>query len=290
MRRFALLLAFAISLISGQSDTLQVVALEDVAIQEDSPTFNFGGASTFVSGALGSNAKNELRRALFHFDLSAIPPGSRVTSAQVRLTITKTPLGPVGSVFDLRKVQKPWRESEATWRFRLNGVEWINPGATNGEDIAATASSSTPVGVATGMITFASTAALVGDVQSWIDDSTSNSGWLLISESENIGKTARHFASREATSNRPLLTLDYVLPPTSPRIDTIERQPNRIILGFDIPPSTLTTLERNGELTSPNWVSLTNFSNKFGPAQKVEVVDRTTNTAGFYRLRQELIR
>ena len=60
-----------------------------------------------------------------------------------------------------------------------------------------------------GAYNFASTGNLVADVQNWLNAPAGNFGWLLESQSESTGKTARRFASREAASGRPTLVIDF---------------------------------------------------------------------------------
>jgi len=60
-----------------------------------------------------------------------------------------------------------------------------------------------------GAYTFTSTANLVGDVQGWLNNPASNFGWILMSESENSPTSIRRFASRDAVSGAPLLTINF---------------------------------------------------------------------------------
>ncbi len=61
-------------------------------------------------------------------------------------------------------------------------------------------------------MTFGSTPALVADVQWWVNHPAANFGWMLNTASEDVGKTARGFASRESGFG-PTLTLDFVAVP-----------------------------------------------------------------------------
>jgi len=64
-----------------------------------------------------------------------------------------------------------------------------------------------------GSYTFASTANLVGDVQSWVNNPGNNFGWIVMSESENIGTTIRRFGNRNSGVSAPLLTVNYTAVP-----------------------------------------------------------------------------
>ena len=58
-------------------------------------------------------------------------------------------------------------------------------------------------------------AGLVADVQAWINNPSSNFGWLLISENEVSPETARRFGAREDPTHAPVLTISYSLPSLS---------------------------------------------------------------------------
>src|SRR4030095_14498372 len=57
------------------------------------------------------------------------------------------------------------------------------------------------------------------DVQSWLNDSSINFGWLMLGD-ESTGSTAKRFDTRES-ANPPVLTIEYTGPgptatPTAP--------------------------------------------------------------------------
>jgi hypothetical protein len=175
---------------------------------------DYGSEPSLVSGALGSRAQFEVRRALLRFDLSQIPAGAVVNSATLLITVVMVPLTPNNSTFDIRRVSQFWTEGGVSWNSRLGaGTPWQVPGATGSADSVSTPSSFVAVGAAnfTGY-TFPSMAALVADVQGWINDPSSNFGWLLISEDEVTPQTARRFGAREDPSHAPVLTINYSIP------------------------------------------------------------------------------
>src|SRR5207245_4445434 len=83
----------------------------------------------------------------------------------------------------------------ATWSHRFyNTVLWNNAGG----DFAPTASASTLVGLVPNVTSvWNSSAGMVNDVQSWLDNPSSNFGWLLLGD-ESTTSTARVFFTREA--------------------------------------------------------------------------------------------
>ena len=105
----------------------------------------------------------------------------------------------------------------------LGSAPWSNPGGTG--DFDPSPSASLTVGGPDDMPhTWLSTAALVSDVQSWLDNSTANFGWALVNN-EATTQTQKIFYSRSATRNssgvpnsldpswHPTLTVTYVPEP-----------------------------------------------------------------------------
>src|SRR5207247_1037574 len=82
----------------------------------------------------------------------------------------------------------------------------------NTTDVWSTASAAIVINEL-GSYTFDSTTNLIADVQSWVDNSSANFGWIVLSQLEDVGKTARHFASREGGASAPTLAVQFVPPP-----------------------------------------------------------------------------
>ena len=53
---------------------------------------------------------------------------------------------------------------------------------------------------------------MVADVQGWLDDASTNFGWIIIGN-ESTNKTTKRFDSRENPSegNRPTLAIEYTV-------------------------------------------------------------------------------
>ena len=97
---------------------------------------------------------------------------------------------------------------DATWIHRFfSALNW----SAAGGDFAAGASASTPVGSA-GSYSWSS-AQMTTDVQAWLDNPSSNFGWLL-KGSEGSNTTAKRFDSSEnaSTINRPTLQVMFTAP------------------------------------------------------------------------------
>ena len=103
----------------------------------------------------------------------------------------------------------PATPNDATWRHRFfDTIFWT----TQGGDFSATVSASQSVDT-TGQYTWSS-AQMVADVQSWVDNAASNFGWLVLGD-ESEAATAKRFDTRESASP-PMLTIEYTAGRPSP--------------------------------------------------------------------------
>lgn len=219
------------------SATFVTTAVADTSIYQNHPDDNLG-ATTLVSG---TNQQYSNSRALFSFDLSSLPAGAIVTSVQVSLYVTRRPDpdqhgGPVNSDFSLYRALQSWTEGtgnavtgspaatgDTTWNdlhYNTAGANWATPGGQIGTDFASTPSATTSVGDV-GLYLWGSSPELVADVQSWIDSPSTNDGFALISESENVAGTARRFASTEQPGGgipAPTLSVTYEMAPEPGRL------------------------------------------------------------------------
>jgi hypothetical protein len=184
----------------------------------------FAGRVGGVGGTVGR------RRGVLVFDVAgSVPAGSTILEATLTLQCSHAP------VFDqsntrtqrLRRATADWGEGtsdgginngtgaapttgDATWSHTFYpGSFWTSAGG----DFVGTVSSSVGV-TGTGTYTFPSTAQLVTDVQSMLDNPLGNFGWVLSGE-EVISGTARAFDSREAPTyplfngTAPVLEVTY---------------------------------------------------------------------------------
>jgi|SRR4029453_11537330 hypothetical protein len=173
----------------------------------------------------GENAMGELRRGVLAFDVAgAIPAGTTITAVSLTMNMSMTPAGAL--TIELHKLLADWGEgtshapmgegdgapatpNDATWRHRFfDTIFWTNEGG----DFSATVSASQSVGDI-GQYTWTS-AQMVADVQSWLDDSASNFGWLVLGD-ESAAATAKRFDTRESASP-PMLTIQYTPGPRVP--------------------------------------------------------------------------
>jgi len=250
------------------------------------PDTSYGINLSVVSGKLNNG---ETRRALFRFDISSVPAQATVTSVTLRLRVVMVPSGGgANSTFDLRRILKDWSETSVTWNNRVSPASpWESGGVSGSSDASAEASSSSSVS-GNGPYTFVSTPKLVADVQSWVANSGTNFGWLLISQDEVTAQTARHFGSREDADNAPLLTIDYTLPPPPASTNIVLTGAvlagNEFRFSFNAESNRAHTVESLTSLSSSNWQSVTTF-----PPASAALIRTVTNgitaSNAFFRVR-----
>jgi hypothetical protein len=166
----------------------------------------------------GENAMGELRRGVLAFDIAGtIPAGSTITAVTLSMNMSMTPAGAETVV--LHKLLADWGEgtshapmgegdgapatpNDATWRHGFfDTIFWT----TQGGDFSATVSASQSIG-GIGQYTWSS-AQMIADVQSWVNDPASNFGWLVLGD-ESTAATSKRFDTRESASP-PVLTIEY---------------------------------------------------------------------------------
>ena len=223
------LLAFCLgfstfSAVNADILTLQPVA--DTTLFEVAPENNLGGATFFNAGTANNGNRN---RGLILYDLTSIPAGSVINEVSVSFEVIRQPAAGVEhALFSLRRVLQPWGEGaqipeneqspglgalaapgEATWNNRFaGGAAWSEAGGEAGFDYSLDQRAMT-ASVGTGEImTFESNPELINDVNLWLTQPGTNFGWMLVTESEDLVRTARSFASRESGFG-PNLTIHY---------------------------------------------------------------------------------
>lgn len=216
LRTAALGAALVASLVApARADELTVPSNHDNTLIETPAVNSNGGGDGIYAGRVQIFGGETIRRALFSFDLSAIPTSATVDSAIVTLTMVQaatlaTPLHTV------HRVNASWGEGivigggqgnlaapgDVTWTERLSGSSsW----ATAGGDFVTTPSATVPI-AEIGAYAFTSPG-VVADVQAWVSSPASNFGWVMRGD-ESQGGTVKKFSSREGF-NPPTLRVVY---------------------------------------------------------------------------------
>ncbi|MHC4228906.1 MAG: DNRLRE domain-containing protein [Planctomycetota bacterium] len=221
------LLLILLQPVSG-TEVVQIQAGRDNTLFESATGTLSNGIGPFLFTGLSAGLEPpQIKRGLIWFDVTGnIPPGSTITSVTLKLSLSRT-RDLSSRIVELHRVLQDWGEGtsnsgtirpgggaaattgDATWLHTFfNTVFWANAGG----DFSGTVSGSQSVGILAGDFTWGSTAQMVADVQSWLDDPNNNFGWSILTD-ESVLQTARRFGSREnaTVANRPLLTIEYIL-------------------------------------------------------------------------------
>ncbi len=173
----------------------------DTWIESTAPDANHGNSTTlYVDGSPDMSS-------LLYWDLSIIPSGSTVESVDLQFNV----LDGSSIDYELYELLPPWVESEATWNEYASGQSWQTAGANGFQDRGSTVLGAINSS-STGLYTFSLNAAGVAVVQSWIDDPSSNHGFIILDYDYTNGVD---LSSREtgAVSERPKLTVSYYSQP-----------------------------------------------------------------------------
>ena len=221
-----LTLAIALACTAANSTRAAII---NITPSKDNTLYEYDPAEGDLSNALGfhlfagETAIGELRRGVLAFDIAgSIPPGSTIIAVTLSLNMSRTALDTARTI-ELHKLLADWGEgtsqatgeegrgapappNDATWRHRFfDTIFWTNEGG----DFSATVSASQSVGDIGPYMW--SSAQMVADVQSWLDNPASNFGWLVLGD-ESTTTTTKRFDTRESASP-PVLTIQYLAGP-----------------------------------------------------------------------------
>jgi len=211
---------------AARADSVRIVPERDATLIEDASGGLASGSGPAVFAGRIASTINSVRRAVLRFDVAAaVPPGATIEAARLRLHVSNSNSGP--TPVRLHRVLASWGEGasssfggngapalpgDATWIHRFHdGTPWTNPGG-DFDPVARAEASVDQVGFSL----WDSTPGIVADVQSWLDDAASNSGWILLGD-EGRPQTAKRFDARETPDPalQPVLEIVYS-PPCRP--------------------------------------------------------------------------
>jgi len=206
------------------AEVVSLKSARDTTLYENlAGTSSNGGGLFFFAGR---NDNGGVRRGLVYFDVSgAIPHGSTVTAATLSLSAFYTSDDTPRSV-ELHRLLNAWgegastdnpgdpgnggnaTEGDATWVHTFYPTRvWNTPGGDFDISISGAADVA-----GRGDYSWTSTR-MRDDVQRWLDDPTSNFGWLLRGE-ESAPSTSKGFFTHERAGDtgQPLLTVEFTPP------------------------------------------------------------------------------
>ncbi len=215
--------AITVAAVAARAQTVVLTPTKDATLYEN-PTgllANGQGSSLFV-GRTDQNS-DSIRRSCLHFDIAgSIPPGVTIDSVELTVDVTRVARSE-NRTSTLHRLLADWGEGasnasgeEGTGAPSAAGdASWIHTffaaqnWTTAGGDFLAQPSASVTIR-SSGFVTVGTTAALVADVQAWLDNPAANFGWIMLGD-ESTGQTAKRFASRESGASGPQLTVNYTV-------------------------------------------------------------------------------
>ena len=206
---------------AGPSTTVTVTPSKDNTLYESATGALSNGLGTKVLAS--KSTTGFIRRGVVSFNLiPAIPPGATVTNAI--LTLYNVQAGTNAATVTVHKATADWGEGsslaagdedtgassttgDATWIHRFySGTNWTTPGG----DFVATESAATSVANA-GFYSWTS-ASVITDVQGWVNNPTTNFGWVIRGKETGPGNALKSFESRQSIdpTRRPKLEITYL--------------------------------------------------------------------------------
>lgn len=225
---FVPLISIATVALLGCETKLDTSLDADAGLYETTDGSTANGQGSLLVVGHSSEADDNIRRFLVKFQLpNELPEGAEITSAQLEMTVMSRD-GSVAQTLELHRVTSPWDEGSAnsdtnsddgvaattgdvTWlHSSFDTASWVSEGG----DFVSTVSSSTEVSE-TGLYVWDSSTTMVSDVQLWVDNASSNHGWIVVANSVQAGILHR-FASGETSDSddRPELLITYNTPLT----------------------------------------------------------------------------
>ncbi len=201
--------------------TVAITADRDNTLYEDAAGALSNGAGNWLFAGRTNQGSDEIRRGLVHFDVAgSVGSGSTIVNATLQLFLSQPNSSGVHTI-ELHTATSDWGEgtsqagmgegggaaattNDATW---LNTFFNTGTWATAGGDFNATVVADTVVNGASGGTYLWQSAATAGDAQVWLDNPSTNFGWVLTGD-ETSGGTALRFATRENTGIEPMLCLE----------------------------------------------------------------------------------
>ncbi len=228
---------------NSDSSTIPILVLEytnpftqEVVIESDRDNGMFSEDPDQSNGAgeamrAGANSVDDVRRGLIHFDVAGnVPADSIISYSDLQMTCRRDADGS-SRTYTLQRMTNDWGEGisddggftasgnaeaeDATWDYNFYSYSnWGTPGG----DFDPTIVSSQIVTSSGQDYTWSFTSEMQSNIQSWLDDDSTNYGWLVRGDETLDGVSkAKHFYTREysVAEDRPQLTIRYT-PDTLP--------------------------------------------------------------------------
>lgn len=224
MKRLILpILAFCFLTFENQAQTtISIAADRDNTLYESSTGALSNGVGAFLFA--GRTQNNGVRRALIHFDLSAIPANAVIDTVVLAININKVNGAAGTDNLNVHRLSADWGEGtsnapsnegggtsattgDATWLHRFfPGSATTNWTSVGGDYVSTASATISTSGLGT---EFFGSTQLTADVNNWLTNPTQNFGWIIIGN-EAPGISARRFDSKDGAVGGPSLRVTYL--------------------------------------------------------------------------------
>ncbi|WP_169915798.1 DNRLRE domain-containing protein [Shewanella psychrophila] len=185
----------------GVSPELSYSGTRDAYISELNITSRYGAnTNLYIDGDDGNG--NDLS-TLLRWDIDVIPANANIESAAITLDV----FNPTSSSYNIFALSVPWTEAEVSWLQYDAGKAWELAGGQGTGDRSVVSLASISPGI--GLYTVNLNEAATDMIESWVDGSSSNHGFIITNTASSDGAD---FYSRESSNFHPKLTLVYSLP------------------------------------------------------------------------------
>lgn len=164
----------------------------DAQVQSNAGTTNYGTTAWMNSGE--NNVGNETWRSFVQFNLSSVPQGSRIVSATLNLVI-RVDRSSNTRTKRFYQVTSSWDEGTITWN-NQPGYSTELGSLSMGTGDSGTVAWSIDTSV----------------IQSMVNGSTSNYGFVLVTDTPNDDDYEFYTRDDATESNRPQLVINYIPP------------------------------------------------------------------------------
>ncbi|OGY24904.1 MAG: hypothetical protein A2Y57_01140 [Candidatus Woykebacteria bacterium RBG_13_40_7b] len=179
--------------------TATLVPIADTFINSLQNDHNFGHDNEIDVSYVFGMVK---QRSLVQFDLSSIPANAAINSASFSIYMYTCTNETESDLLHIDRTTTAWGEYTATWDNYKNKFSAMYTG-------------NAPCSGVSSYLTFGVTTLVTG----WYDGTYSNYGFYLWGN-ESVEGWNREFASRENSTNKPKLAIDYTVPSPSPSVSS----------------------------------------------------------------------
>jgi len=192
----------------GLSPTTSYSGTSDAYISEQNPSTNYGSHSSLLID--GDDGGGVDLSTLLQWQIEEIPADAIIEAVSITLDV----YNPSSSSYQLFKVTRDWHELEVTWTQYKSGAAWQQAGGMGAGDIDVIPLASMSPYTGSYIVNLNNQGIEV--VQSWVDGSESNRGFIIANTAASDGAD---IYSSESTHLAPKLSVTYSIP--TPAEDTL---------------------------------------------------------------------